>query len=170
MLAAARAARAGEKPSPQRRHDQPIFGILRNAQFKGRLAMRHSVPALAVAAALAIAPAAPAADIEAGKTKAATVCAACHGATGTSVSDTIPNLAGQKGRYIELQLKALREGSRKNPIMSVIAKQLSDDDIANVAAHFSAQQGSVALAKSDFLPNLAATTLAFPEDYKTTYT
>jgi hypothetical protein len=58
-----------------------------------------------------------AADIEAGKAKAAIVCAACHGALGASVSDTIPNLAGQKARYIEIQLKALREGTRKNPIM-----------------------------------------------------
>ena len=39
-------------------------------------------------------PIASAADLEAGKTKAATVCAACHGALGVSVSDTIPNLAG----------------------------------------------------------------------------
>ena len=47
-------------------------------------------------------PIASAADLEAGKAKAATVCAACHGALGVSVSDTIPNLAGQKARYIEL--------------------------------------------------------------------
>jgi cytochrome c553 len=131
-------------------------------------------PVLGVTAVLAVCLVNPtvalAADIEAGKAKAAEVCAACHGALGTSVSDTIPNLAGQKARYIEIQLKALRDGSRKNPIMSVIAKQLSDDDIANVAAHFSAQQGSAALAKSEFLPNLAAAALAFPEDYKTTYT
>ena len=55
---------------------------------------------------------ASAADIEAGKAKAAAVCAACHGALGVSVSDTIPNLAGQKARYIELQLNALKDGSR----------------------------------------------------------
>ena len=43
--------------------------------------------------------AAQAADIEAGKTKVATVCAACHGPNGVSVSDTIPNLAAQRAGY-----------------------------------------------------------------------
>jgi len=48
--------------------------------------------------AIAIAGATPvlAADLEAGKAKAATVCAACHGANGVSVSDTIPHLAAQR--------------------------------------------------------------------------
>ena len=55
-----------------------------------------------------------AADINAGKAKVEAVCAACHGSTGVSVSDTIPNLAGQKSTYIETQLKALKEGTRKN--------------------------------------------------------
>lgn len=42
-----------------------------------------------------------AADIEAGKAKALAVCAACHGANGISVSDAIPNLAGQRVSYLE---------------------------------------------------------------------
>jgi len=98
------------------------------------------------------------------------VCSACHGITGVSVSDAIPNLAGQKTSYIEIQLKSLREGTRKNPIMGAIAGQLSNDDIANVAAYFSAQQGAAAMAKSDFLPNLVKTGVTFPENYKTTFT
>jgi len=112
-----------------------------------------------------------AADIEAGKAKAAAVCAACHGALGVSVSDAIPNLAGQKARYIELQLTALKDGTRKNPIMNAIAAQLSAEDIANVAAHFSAQQGAAAgTAKSEFLPNVAKSGVRFPLNYKTTFT
>jgi cytochrome c553 len=111
-----------------------------------------------------------AADIEAGKAKVATVCAACHGALGTSVSDTIPNLAGQKGKYIEIQLKALRDGTRKNQIMGAIAMQLSDADIANVAVYFSSLPGAASMAKSDFLPNLAKTGVTFPENYQATYT
>ena len=113
---------------------------------------------------------ASAADVEAGKAKAAAVCAACHGAAGVSVSDTIPNLAGQKARYIEAQLKALKEGNRKNPIMNAIASQLSNDDIVNLAAHFSAQPGASATAKSDFLPSLVKTGVSFPENYKTAFT
>ncbi len=125
---------------------------------------------ISVVAILVIPVAATAADIEAGKAKVQTVCAACHGANGVSVSDSIPNLAAQKAAYIESQLKALKDGSRKNQIMSAIAAQLSSDDIANVAAYFAAQPGAPATAKSDFLPNLAKTGVTFPENYKTTYT
>src|SRR4029453_475868 len=114
---------------------------------------------------------ASAVDIEAGKAKAAAVCAACHGAQGVSVSDGIPNLPGKRARYIETQLKALKDGSRKNAIMNAIAAQLTADDIANVAAHFAAQQGAAAgTAKSEFLPNVAKTGVAFPENYKSTFT
>ena len=51
--------------------------------------------------AAAMAPVCGAADLEAGKAKATQVCAACHGANGVSVSDTIPNLAAQRAGYIE---------------------------------------------------------------------
>src|ERR1700694_2190189 len=101
---------------------------------------------------LAVTPVAQAADIEAGKVKVATVCAACHGATGVSVSDTIPNLAAQRAGYIEAQLKALKDGTRKNPLMNAIAVQLSPEDMANVAAYFAAQPGAEEGAKSTFLP------------------
>jgi len=115
-------------------------------------------------------PTVQAADVEAGKAKVQTVCAACHGANGLSVSDAIPNLAGQKAAYLEVQLKALREGTRKNPIMNAIAGQLKDDEIANVAAYFATQQGGASTAKSDFLPNVAKTSVGFPENYKSTFT
>src|SRR3989442_8360987 len=106
---------------------------------------------------LAVAPVCQGADIEAGKTKVATVCAACHGAEGVSVSDTIPNLAGQRAAYLEAQLKALKDGSRKNPIMNAMAGQLSVDEIGNVAAYFASLPGAPSGAKSQFLPHLAKT-------------
>lgn len=121
---------------------------------------------LALSVVLAVAPVAQAADVEAGKAKVAAVCAACHGASGVSVSDAIPNLAAQRAGYIEAQLKALKDGTRKNPIMNAIAAQLSADDIANVAAYFSAQPGAATGAKSAFLPNVAKTHVTFPEGYK----
>ena len=129
--------------------------------------MKILISLLVMLASLSVA---AAADVEAGKEKAAAVCAACHGASGVSVSDTIPNLAGQKVRYIEVQLKALKDGNRKNPIMNAIAGQLSDSDIANLAAHFSAQPGATGAAKSEFLPNLAKTGVTFPENYKSSFT
>src|SRR2546422_11714727 len=78
---------------------------------KGRRAMKKL---LGLSVVLMIAPVAHAADIEAGKAKVATVCAACHGAGGVSVSDTIPNLAAQRAGYLEAQLKALKDGDRKS--------------------------------------------------------
>src|SRR5712692_4011670 len=122
-----------------------------------------------LAVVLVFAPAALAADMEAGKAKVATVCAACHGASGVSVSDTIPNLAAQRAGYLEAQLKALKDGSRKNPIMNAIAAQLSADDMANVAAYFAAQPGAEKSAKSAFLPNVAKTHVSFPEGYKQSF-
>ena len=119
---------------------------------------------------LAIAPLAQATDIDAGKAKAATVCAACHGATGVSVADNIPNLAGQRARYLEAQLKSLKDGTRKNPIMNAIAAQLSHEEIANVAAYFASQPGATPGAKSVLLSNVAKTRVSFPDDYKSTFT
>ena len=126
--------------------------------------------ALAVCMVLAAAPFAQAADIAAGKAKAEAVCAACHGANGISVSDTIPNLAAQRAGYLETQLKALKDGSRKNPVMNALAAQLTPTEIADVAAFFASQPGAPAAAKSAFLPNLAKTSVAFPEGYKDTFT
>ena len=111
------------------------------------------------------------ADLDAGKAKAATVCAACHGATGISVTDASPNLAGQKRPYLEAQLKAWKSADRKNPIMNAIAAQLSAQDMVNLAAYFATQAGAtVTTAKSEFLPNLAKTHVSFPEDYRKTFT
>ena len=125
---------------------------------------------LGLSVVLMLAPLAHAADLEAGKTKVATVCAACHGAGGVSVSDTIPNLAAQRAGYLEAQLKALKDGTRKNPIMNAIAAQLSPEDMANVAAYFAAQPGAEKGAKSGFLPGVARTHVSFPEGYKDAFT
>ncbi len=75
-------------------------------------------------------------DAAAGKAKAVT-CSGCHGANGISISPMWPNLAGQKEAYLAKQLKDFRSGSRNDPVMSGMAKPLSDDDIANLAAYFS---------------------------------
>jgi cytochrome c553 len=125
---------------------------------------------IALIVILAFAPAAQAADIESGKAKVSAVCAACHGPNGVSVSDTIPNLAAQRAGYLEAQLKLLKDGTRKNPVMNAIAAQLSAEDIANVAAYFATQPGAAASAKSAFLPNLAKTSVTFPEGYKDNFT
>src|SRR5256885_7852627 len=68
---------------------------------------------LGLSVVLAVAPFAQAADIEAGKARAATVCAACHGANGQSVSDTLPKLAAQRPGYPQAPLKAVQDGTRQ---------------------------------------------------------
>ena len=67
----------------------------------------------------------------------ATVCQTCHGVAGKSPTDLWPNLTGQGEAYLVKQLKAFRDGTRKDPLMSPVAKGLSDDDIDNAAAYFS---------------------------------
>lgn len=135
---------------------------------------------LAVSVAVALAPAASpvlGADLEAGKAKVAEVCQACHGMNGISVSDTIPNLAGQRAAYIENQLKAYKDGLRKAPnpahpaaIMSAMASMLNPAQMADVAAYFSSLPGAApGGAKSAQLASTAKTNLAFPENYKATF-
>jgi len=77
-------------------------------------------------------------DAAAGKSKSV-VCAACHGATGTSPNAMWPNLAGQKAPYLVKQLKAFKSGARKDPMMGPMAMPLSDQDMENLAAYFSSQ-------------------------------
>jgi len=72
---------------------------------------------------------------EAGKARALT-CMACHGAEGNSVSPMWPNLAGQGAPYVLAQLKAFKDGSRSDPLMSSQAMMLSDEDMANLAVYF----------------------------------
>ena len=75
-------------------------------------------------------------DAAAGKAKAA-ACTVCHGPLGIAVAPDTPNLAGQPESYLAAQLKAYRGGARKHEIMSLMAKPLTDADIANLAAWFS---------------------------------
>ncbi|MFO1282741.1 MAG: cytochrome P460 family protein [Burkholderiales bacterium] len=125
-------------------------------------------PLLCLALLLAVPPAL-AADPDAGRAKAAEVCSACHGQNGVSVSDTIPNLAGQRAAYLESQLRALKDAVRKNPTMNAIAAQLSEAEIGNVAAYYASLPGATAAAKSAFLPALARSGVRFPDGYQNTY-
>ncbi|HEY9536884.1 MAG TPA: cytochrome c [Kiloniellaceae bacterium] len=94
-------------------------------------------------AAVAIAgqPAA-AADAAAGRQKARQ-CQTCHGIDGIAKIPIAPHIAGESQIYLETQLKAFRSGKRENEIMSVIAKNLSDEDISDLAAWYSSIEISV---------------------------
>jgi cytochrome c553 len=97
--------------------------------------LRGSLSLLAVLLATAGAQA----DSSSGKVKAR-ACAVCHGALGVSVAPEAPNLAGQPERYVIEQLKAYRSGKRSHEVMSVVAKTLGEDDIADLAAWFASLQ------------------------------
>jgi len=74
-------------------------------------------------------------DVKAGRAKAS-ACAACHGIDGMSKLPEAPNLAGQTEEYLVKALNDFRSGERKNEMMSMMAKTLSDADIANLAAYY----------------------------------
>ena len=69
--------------------------------------------------------------------------AACHGVDGSAPSDQFPRIGGQYESYIKQALHEYKNGDRKNPIMAPQAAQLSDQDIDNVAAWFSQQNGKL---------------------------
>ncbi len=79
-------------------------------------------------------------NAEAGKAKSA-ACAACHGADGVSTTPGFPILAGQQRDYLYHVLKDYKSGKRKNPIMAGQVANLSDADMADLAAYFAAQKG-----------------------------
>jgi cytochrome c553 len=103
--------------------------------------MKYTIQALGAIAALSLVTLAHASDIEAGKKKAAEVCAACHGPDGNSPVPDFPKLAGQHADYMIATLKKYKNGKRANPIMMGMAATLSDEDIKNVAAYYASQTG-----------------------------
>lgn len=76
----------------------------------------------------------------AGQQKSAT-CLACHGETGIPTDPNYPKLAGQHRDYLVKALSDYRSGKRTNAIMAGFATQLSNQDIEDLAAWFSSQQG-----------------------------
>ena len=74
---------------------------------------------------------------QAGRAKAL-MCQACHGTDGLSKVPDAPNIAGQTESYLAAQLQAFKTGARKNEAMNVVTSTLSDADVANLAAYFSA--------------------------------
>jgi cytochrome c553 len=82
--------------------------------------------------------AASAADLEAGRRKSEP-CAVCHGAHGHATVPGTPSLAGQPAFFTHWQLIKYRDGRRQDPQMSPFAQNLSDADMADLAAFYAAQ-------------------------------
>src|SRR5262249_53605520 len=102
--------------------------------------MRRHFVSLAISAVALVAFAsisAHAADVTAGKAKAE-ICAGCHGDNGISQTENIPSIAGQPDQFIQWQLVFFRAGSRKNEQMQSIVEEITNEDIRNLGAYFSA--------------------------------
>lgn len=78
--------------------------------------------------------------VEAGKQKSRS-CMGCHGPQGISRVASYPSLAGQSQEYLQQQLKAFKSGARENPMMSSIARNLSEDDILALSHYYASLPG-----------------------------
>lgn len=80
-------------------------------------------------------------DPVAGKNKNS-MCAGCHGIDGwrTVYPEvySVPKLGGQHAAYIVKALQAYKSGARNHPTMKAIAASLTDQDMADLAAYYSA--------------------------------
>jgi cytochrome c553 len=101
--------------------------------------------ALTVGAATRAQNAKPAANDAAFKDKVE-VCSYCHGPSGVSQIEGVPNLAGEPDLFTEWQLVYFRGETRKNDQMTPAAKDLTDMDIRNLGAYFATLPGAAPTA------------------------
>jgi cytochrome c553 len=125
--------------------------VTRNGPARGAAAAAVLAVSLPL---ISCAEAATGADIEAGRQKAQ-VCVACHGPEGNSANPVMPSLAGQPAQFISTELFQFREGNRKDPQMTPLAVSLTNADMNDLAAYFSAQKPRPPSHKTD--PANAAT-------------
>lgn len=106
--------------------------------------LRSATALLALASASVAGAAAGPGNAAAGREKATTVCAACHGSDGNKALDpSYPRLGGQYADYLDKALRDYRAGKRKNPVMMAQAQTLTDKEIADLSAYFAAQKAEI---------------------------
>jgi len=77
--------------------------------------------------------------------KIAGQCRTCHGIDGYAKIPIAPHIGGEQASYIRNQLTAFRDGTRVHEMMSVVAKMLTDQQIADVAAWYSSHTATATL-------------------------
>jgi cytochrome c553 len=112
-----------------------VIKVVMPGNDDGESGMRTAPIAIAFAALIGCGSPVRAADIAAGKEKAA-LCVGCHGEGGISQMDNIPSLAAQPDQFIQWQLVFFRAGTRKNEPMQPIVEQLGNEDIRNLGAYY----------------------------------
>ena len=89
-------------------------------------------------------------DAAAGEAKAVT-CGACHGADGNSVVPNFPKLAGLGEKYLLKQMQDIRDGRRPVAAMAGQVDNMSDQDLADIAAFYDSKVRSTEMADADLL-------------------
>lgn len=89
-------------------------------------------------------------DVAAGKEKTA-VCGACHNPDGNSLAPNFPKLAGQGERYLAKQLHDIKSGKRTVLEMTGMLATFNEQDLADIAAYFASQKGSVGAANPELV-------------------
>jgi cytochrome c553 len=117
-------------------HRTESLSMLKNLLLAIALAIVPALPALAWAQA-----AAPSGNAAAGANKTQ-MCAGCHGIPGwrTAYPEVykVPKIGGQHAAYIVKALTEYKSGERTHPSMRAIAASLSEQDMADLAAYYSA--------------------------------
>lgn len=68
-------------------------------------------------------------------------CMGCHGPEGISRVSSYPSLAGLSQEYLASELRAYRDGEREDPMMSSVARNLSDDAIEALSHYYASLPG-----------------------------
>jgi cytochrome c553 len=92
-------------------------------------------------------------DPEAGR-RVAGMCQTCHGLDGYAQIPIAPHIGGEPAAYLAEQLHAFRSGERENEMMTLVAKNLSDEQIEDVSAWY-ASHVATAVPPEGFDPTAA---------------
>jgi cytochrome c553 len=79
-------------------------------------------------------------DAAAGRQKALQ-CQGCHGLNGRAKVPGAPHLGGQVQDYLAKSMRDYKSGARKDEVMAVVVRQLSDQDIEDLAAYYAGLGG-----------------------------
>jgi cytochrome c553 len=103
---------------------------------------RWAHAALIALGVVSLATPACAGDVVAGRRKALR-CQTCHGLDGLSKLPDAPHLSGQPEAYLVKSMNDYRQGARKHDMMTLVVKDLTDEDVADLAAYYAAIEISV---------------------------
>jgi cytochrome c553 len=73
-------------------------------------------------------------------------CRTCHGLDGYAKIPIAPHIGGEPATYLIEQLVAFRDGTREHEMMTVVARNLTDQNIADVAAWYASHQAIATLS------------------------